>query len=91
MFATSLRRICGSVVHVVFGHRAVHRAVNKVGTHFFGLGSIKIMNLSCCGALECLVTHVISWPCQQTGTQSNVDLGAVGLNMTSCNIVLLNP
>lgn len=76
----------------VFGHRAAHiRALSKVGTHFFGLGRIKIMNPSCCGAVESLVTHVINWPCKQTRTQDNVGLGAVGLSMAFCNIVLLNP
>ncbi|OWK61883.1 DNA-directed RNA polymerase III subunit RPC5 [Lonchura striata] len=52
----SLRRMCGSVVDEVFGHRAAHiRALNRVGTHLFGLGRIKIMNLSCCEALESLM------------------------------------
>lgn len=84
--------MCGSVVDVVFGHRAAHiRALNSVGNHFFVLVRIKIMNPSCCGALESLVTHVISWPCKQTKTQSNAGLGAVGWGMTFCNTALLNP
>lgn len=37
-----------------------------------------------------LVTHVISWLCKHTRTESNVGLGAVGLSMAFCNIVLLN-
>lgn len=44
------------------GHRAAHahiRALNGEGTHFFGLGRIKIMNLGCLEALETMLMNVI--------------------------------
>lgn len=58
-FAASPRRMFGSVVDSV-AQGSTHQSFEQSGSHFFGLGRIKIVSLSCCGALESPTHHQLA-------------------------------